>query len=145
MEIPTVRVTHPELEGGMLINETDFDPAVHKPADEASAIRCEALADALAVKAALAEGGTPISLEDLKAELGLGEGGAQTSATDPVDPAVAPQARRAELEALSFVELKEKVADLGVPIVPVGTSKVELVEQVLHLEAAAAAALGAQS
>jgi hypothetical protein len=30
----------------MLINESDYDPAIHEPADETSALRCEALAAA---------------------------------------------------------------------------------------------------
>jgi hypothetical protein len=113
MEIPTVRVKHPELAGGMLINESDYDPALHEPADETSAIRCEALAPA-------------------KPQPNT----ASTSGDGQLEASRA--ARRAELEVLSFVELKEKIADLGVATVKVGTSKEDLVVLIQQLEEKAA-------
>src|SRR4051812_18866418 len=97
MDLPTVRVKHPELEGGvMIINQADYDPAVHEQL-EAPAV--------------------------------------QTSANPEMEAAIARNAarlaRRDELSALKFVELKEKIADLGVAIVKTGTTKEDLVSQIL--------------
>lgn len=36
MDIPTIRIHHEGLPGGLVINVADFDPAVHTPFDQAA-------------------------------------------------------------------------------------------------------------
>lgn len=136
MDLPTVRVKHPELEGGVLINATDFDPAVHERFDGAVPFKFSR-GDNVFI-----EGG---EIRNVWSNLeGTDLPPADSVSNDPADVENMRQAHRTALLGRSFVELKEMVADLGVVIVPVGTTKAALVDQIIELQHASIKAQGAR-
>ena len=85
MSIPTVRIVHPDVPGGMLINESDFDAGVHVRYDDAVAAQ-QAAAQAAAEAERLAAERARLEEASREEEGKLQEEAAPVDAAAPAVP-----------------------------------------------------------